>query len=51
VRASSVMDAGPIWRDEYTREVFCNQDFISLLSDLGVSEWSTREIQVLNDLN
>ena len=51
VRASSVMDAGPIWRAEYTREVFCNQDFISLLSDLGVSEWSTREIQVLNDLN
>ena len=51
VRASRVVDAGPIWRDQYTREVFFSQDFLSLLRDLGVSEWSTREIQVLNDLN
>lgn len=51
VPASRVVDAGPIWRDQYTREVFCNQDFIDLLADIGVSEWNAREIPVLNDLN
>jgi hypothetical protein len=51
IRASSIIDAGPIWQDQYTREVFCNQDFMNLLDGIGVPEWASREYTVLDDLN
>lgn len=50
VKASTI--AGHlIWRDRLTRVVLCTQQFLDVLSDLGVPEWKTRSVQVLDDRN
>lgn len=48
VRATAI--AGEtIWRDAYTREVLCNQEFVDFLQGLGVEEWETVPIEVIED--
>ena len=50
VKASAI--AGHfIWRDRLTRKVLCTQPFLDALFELGVPEWETKDVQVLDDRN
>ncbi|MGH0004655.1 hypothetical protein ACQU0X_31710 [Pseudovibrio ascidiaceicola] len=46
---ASVASENLLWRDAYTREVMCTQPVLDVINALGVLEWDTREIEVLED--
>lgn len=47
----SCMDGRDIWRDSYTRQTHCTDRFLQVLKDLGVKEWSTRALEIVEDMN
>lgn len=45
VKESVIKDV--VWRDAYTRDILCTDTFLEILNDLGVTEWTYREIEVI----
>jgi len=48
VRASTIT-GHLVWRDAYTRDVMCSEEFLSAIKKLGVPEWQGHPVEVIRD--